>query len=83
MEHLLELTDELEILEEIFLDYDEFEALTLELEDELDISKLTVSRSGNNINMYLYETVEIEVSLDGAYKIKRAGDIAFIRTNYP
>ena len=55
---------------------------TLELTDNLTISE-TLARSGNNIALQFLEVLTIAVVLDSAYFIKRAGDLAFIRTNYP
>jgi len=56
---------------------------TLELNDEMLIEEESLERGGNNIRMSFDEVVPLSVSLDGAYKIKRVGDTAFIRTNYP
>ena len=56
--------------------------LTLTLTDQLSIEE-SLARSGNNIKMAINDVIAISVSLDSAYKIKRAGDTAFMRTNYP
>jgi len=54
-----------------------------ELLDELTIKDETFIRGGNNVKLSFSESVAITVLLDSAYKIRRAGDTAFIRTNYP
>jgi hypothetical protein len=58
-------------------------AYTLELSDTLVIEDETIVRGGNNVRLSFGEVVTISVSLDSTNKIKRAGDTAFIRTNYP
>jgi hypothetical protein len=56
---------------------------TLELTDTITIEDENLVRGGNNIRLSFDEVVVISVSLDSTNKIKRVGDIAFIRTNYP
>jgi hypothetical protein len=56
---------------------------TLELTDTITIEDESLVRGGNNIRLSFSEVVVISVSLDSTNKIKRAGDTAFIRTNYP
>lgn len=58
-------------------------AYTLVLSDNIEIEDETLIRGGNNISLSFSEVVTITVSLDSTNKIKRAGDTAFIRTNYP
>ena len=56
---------------------------TLELSDEIIILEGIIGKSGNHIRMAFSEIILISVSLDSVYKIRRAGDTAFARTNYP
>jgi len=81
MDYTLELTDELEILEES--SWDIGDALTLELADELEISIGSFIRAGNNMKLTFEESIEITAVLTSAYFIRRAADTAFARTNYP
>jgi len=39
--------------------------------------------NGKSSNLCLDEALTISVTLDSAYFIRRAGDTAFARTNYP
>ena len=55
---------------------------TLSLLDSLTIIE-GLARSGNNMKIAFTETIIIVAVLDSAYFIVRAGDTAFIRTNYP
>jgi hypothetical protein len=55
---------------------------TLELSDDLEINE-SLERSGNNINMDLNETATMTEEINSRYFIRRAGDLAFIRTNFP
>ena len=81
MDYTLDLTDSLIIQVEAYWDIGE--DLTLELEDEMSIDIESFIRGGNNIRLSFEEVVAIAVSLDSTTKIKRVGDTAFIRTNYP
>jgi hypothetical protein len=55
---------------------------TLELTDTITIQE-SLERSGNNMNCVFSETIELSAELTSAYFIRRVGDTAFIRTNYP
>lgn len=55
---------------------------TLELSDAINITGF-LSRSGDNIKLTFVENINIIMSIDSINKIRRIGDTAFIRTNYP
>ena len=55
---------------------------TLELSDNLVISE-NISRSGDTLKISFTDSLLISVELTSAYYIRRAGDTAFVRTNYP
>lgn len=77
----VELSDEIIIEEECTRE--KGEPLSLEIEDTVEISDETIARGGNNIRMAFSESITITEELISAYKIKRVGDLAFARTNYP
>jgi len=55
---------------------------TLTLLDSIVITE-SLKRSGNNIKTGLSDTITLSAVQTSAYKIKRAGDTAFIRSNIP
>ena len=57
-------------------------AHTKELTESITIQE-DIERSGNNINLGFSDNQTIVVLLDSTYKIKRVGDTAFIKSNFP
>lgn len=74
----ISFSENLSIIESIKLGQDR----KLSVNDSLTISE-SLARTGDTLRLVFVENVNLSVLIDSAYFIRRAGDTAFMRTNYP